>query len=102
MKRASRPDRWLDPSRGPEPTPPPARPVQENDTEDRQVSYSAGRAYLRETSRHDPDYSVTVEDRLAIEQRRLEEREFRQARNDAGLAAALELGAALRVLKGEG
>lgn len=63
---------------------------------DRQVSYSAGRAFLRETARHDPDYSVTVEDRQVMEQRRLEDMELRQARKDANFAAALRLGAAIK------
>ena len=61
----------------------------------------AGRAFLRETARHDPDYSVTVEDRRVMDQRRLEAAEARQARETANLAAALRLGAALRGLADE-
>lgn len=68
---------------------------------DRQVTYVNGRAFLRETTRHDPDYAVTVEDRRVTDQRRLEEVEARQARATANLARALELGAALKMLKGD-
>jgi hypothetical protein len=65
------------------------------------VTRVGGRAYLQETSRHNPDYSVTVEDRLVMDQRRLEAVEARQARATANLAAALSLGAALRGLADE-
>lgn len=69
---------------------------------DRQVSYVNGRAFLRETTRHDPDYAVNPADLRAIGERNAEAAADRQARETANLNAALRLGAALKVLKGDG
>ena len=77
------------------------RPYAPEPDEDREVSYSGGRAFLRETSRHDPDYTITSKEQSVLRQRRLEAVEDRQARKDANLARAVELGAALKILRGE-
>ena len=78
-----------------------ARPVEYDQSDDGDITYANGRAYRRETSRHDPDYSVTPDDLKAMRERSAEEVEARQAYADANFAAALRLGEALRVLKGE-
>ncbi|WP_164721554.1 hypothetical protein [Silicimonas algicola] len=53
-------------------------------------------------AKDDPDHTVTPEEQKLLHQRELEAAKDRQARNDANLAAALRLGAALKVLKGDG
>ena len=79
-----------------------ARPVEYDHSDGGDITYANGKAYRRETSRHDPDNTITPDEQKVLHQRRLEEAEFRQARNDANFDAALRLGEALRVLKGEG
>lgn len=78
-----------------------ARPVEYDHSDGGDITYANGRAYRRETSRHDPNYTITPDEQKLLHQRRLEEAELRQARNDASFVAALRLGEALRVLKGE-
>ncbi|MBV7409630.1 hypothetical protein [Maritimibacter sp. DP1N21-5] len=78
-----------------------ARPVEYDHSDDGDITYVDGKAYRRETSRHDLDNTITPDEQKVLHLRRLEEAEFRQAHNDANLAAALRLGEALRVLKGE-
>ena len=60
------------------------------------VTRVAGRDYLQETSRHDPDNTITPDEQKVMEQRRLEAAEARHAESEANLAAALRLGAALK------
>ena len=69
--------------------------------DERNLTFFEGRFFRRETSRHDPDNTITPDEQKVLHQRRLEEAELRQARSDANFAAALRLGEALRVLKGE-
>jgi len=67
------------------------------------VTRGAGRHYLQETSRHDArNTALTPAEQKVLEQHRLEAVERRHAESDANLAAALRLGEALQVLKGEG
>lgn len=101
MRRASRPDRWLDPARGPEP-PPAHEPLpQVEQAPDRGLTFAYGQHWRSERSvaRGDPDNTITSAEQKVLRQRRLEEAEDRQARKDANFAAALRLGA---VLKGKG
>lgn len=60
-----------------------------------------GRGFRRETSRHDPDNTITPDEQKVLGQRAREAAEARLADTDANLAAAVRLGAALKVLKGE-
>ena len=69
--------------------------------EDRFVTYHMGRAYLNESSIRDPDHSVQPADMCALREQHEGAGQDRQARKDANLAAALRLGEALKVLKGE-
>lgn len=69
--------------------------------DDRHVTYHMGRAYLNESSIRDPDHSVKPDNLKAIREHSAEEAENRQAYKDANFAAALNLGEALRVLKGD-
>lgn len=61
-----------------------------------------GRGFRRESSIIDPDTRITTDDRASVAQRSAEAAEARLADKDANLAAAVRLGAALKVLKGEG
>lgn len=79
-----------------------ARPVEYDHSDGGDITYANGRAYRRETSRHDPDNTITSDEQKVLHKRRLEEAELRQARSDANFATVLRLGEALRVLKGEG
>ncbi len=79
-----------------------ARPVVYDHRCDGDITYAYGRAYRRETSRHDPDNTITSAEQRVLRQRRLEAADERQARSNANFAAALRLGAALKVLAGEG
>jgi len=65
------------------------------------VSYVNGRFFRRESSIRDPDNTITPDDQKVLGQRAREAAEARQARKGAHLAAAVRLGAALKVLKGE-
>lgn len=71
--------------------------------DDRGVTFAHGRHWRDErvVARDDPDYSATVEDQRVLRLRQLEAADARQAHADANLARAVELGAALKVLKGE-
>ncbi|WP_420857864.1 hypothetical protein [Marivivens marinus] len=69
--------------------------------EDGDITYVNGRAYLRETARHDPDNTITPDEQKVLRQSQLAEAKDRQARKEAILAGVLRLGEALRVLKGE-
>ncbi|OOY11366.1 hypothetical protein BMG00_16740 [Thioclava marina] len=60
-----------------------------------------GRAYLNESSIRDPDHSVQPADMRALRELHAGAGRDRQAHKDANLAAALCLGAALKVFKGE-
>ncbi len=99
MKRASPPDRWLDPTRGSDPTP---RQARSHNHDDQHVTYHMGRAYRNESSIRDPNYTITSEEQKVLRQRQLEAAAERKAYADANLAVALRLGEALKVLKGEG
>ena len=79
-----------------------ARPVEYDHSDDGDITYVNGRAYRRETSRHDPENTITPDEQKVLHQHQLEAAQDRQARSDANFAAALRLGEALRVLKGEG
>lgn len=102
MKRGSPPDRWLS-GRTWEDDPAPKRVevYNHNGNERREVSYSSGRAFLRETARHEPDNTITPDEQKVLHQHQLADAETRQARSSANFARALELGAALKVLRGE-
>ena len=67
----------------------------------RNLTFHAGRYFRDESTIRDPDYSVKADDLRAMRERSAEEAEDRQARKDANFARALELGAALKVLRGE-
>ncbi|MBV7409638.1 hypothetical protein [Maritimibacter sp. DP1N21-5] len=67
----------------------------------RNLTFHAGRYFRDESTIRDPDYSAKADDLKAIRERSAEEAEDRQARKDANFARALELGAALKVLRGE-
>ncbi|MDJ1007698.1 MAG: hypothetical protein QNJ13_07700 [Paracoccaceae bacterium] len=69
--------------------------------DDQPVTWHQGRAFLNESSISIPKDKLTQDERATMDANRLAEAEGRQARADANLAAALRLGAALRVLKGE-
>lgn len=70
--------------------------------QDRQVTWYEGRAFLNESSISIPKHGVTPNDLRAMRERSAEEAEDRQARKDANFDAALRLGEALKVLKGDG
>lgn len=61
-----------------------------------------GRGFRRESSIIDPDFTVSQGVQRVLAQRAREAAEARLADKDANLAAAVRLGAALKVLKGEG
>lgn len=69
--------------------------------ESRNLTFHAGRFFRNESSIRDPDYSVKPDDLKAMRKRNAEETEARQARSSANFARALELGAALKVLRGD-
>lgn len=73
-------------------------PVEDDDN----ITYVDGRAFRRESTRHDPDNTITPDELKTIHQRRLEAAEARQAEADANLAAALRVGEAFKVLDGDG
>lgn len=101
MRRASPPQRWLDPARGPNPSPMPDLVANPAPTEDRNVTYHMGRAFRDESSIPVPVDRVTPDERATMRAHALAAREARQADMDANLARAVELGAALKVLAGE-
>lgn len=61
-----------------------------------------GRGFRRESSITVPDFTVTQDEQRVLAQRAQEAAARRLADKDANLAAAVRLGAALKVLKGEG
>lgn len=66
------------------------------------VTFIDGRGFRRETSRHDPDNTIRPDEQKVLAQRAREAAERRLADIEANLAAAVRVGAALKVLKGEG
>lgn len=60
------------------------------------VSYVNGQASRRETSRHDPDNTVTPSEQKVMGERAREAAEGRLADRDRRLLGAAQLGAALR------
>jgi hypothetical protein len=98
MSRASRPGRWLG-GAVPVPAPEPASAPRQDE---RHITYVNGRAYLNERSNRVPNYSITPEDQKVLHQRRLEAAEQRRIESDLNFARALQLGKALRQLKGGG
>lgn len=91
------PDRWLS-GRVWDDDPAPRR-VQDDDHTG--LSYHDGRAFRRETARHDPDNTVTQAEQKVLGERAREAAEGRLADMDRALLGAVRLGAALRELKGE-
>ena len=77
------------------------RRVRNDHDESRNLTFHAGRLFRNESSIRDPDYSVKPDDLKAMQERNAVETAARQARQTANLAHALELGAALKVLRGE-
>jgi hypothetical protein len=77
------------------PRPPRARPQV---PDDRNISYSAGQAFRREASIAIPDFSVTQAEQRVLGDRAREAAEAQRADKDRRLLAAVQLGAALRVL----
>lgn len=69
--------------------------------DDPDVTYIDGRGFRRETSRYDPDNTIRPDEQRLLAQRAREAALRLRADMDASLAAAVRLGAALTVLKGE-
>jgi hypothetical protein len=65
------------------------------------VTFIDGRGFRRESSIIVPDFTVTQDEQRVLGQRAQEAAARRLADKDANLAAAVRLGAALKVLKGE-
>lgn len=65
------------------------------------VTYIDGRGFRRESSIVMPDFTVTQDEQRVLGQREQEAAVRRLADRDANLEAAVCLGAALKVLKGE-
>lgn len=95
MRQAQRPEHAFEVRHDPEP-----RPAQQAEAGP-QVRYSGGRAYLNEASVGVPKFGVTPDDLKAMRMQQLADAAYRQARKDANLAAALRVGGALKVLRGE-
>ncbi|AZQ69213.1 hypothetical protein EF888_19990 [Silicimonas algicola] len=68
------------------------------------MTFAYGRHWRNESvvARDDPDNTITPTEQKLLHQRRLEAAEDRQAEADSNLAAALRLGATLKVLKDDG
>ncbi|MCB2092943.1 MAG: hypothetical protein H6901_02895 [Rhodobacteraceae bacterium] len=78
--------------------PPRRRPIVPPDPA---VTTIDGREFRRESSIVVPDFTVTQDEQRVLGQRAQEAAARRLADKDANLAAAVRLGAALKVLKGE-
>jgi hypothetical protein len=68
---------------------------------DRNLTFHEGRFFRDERTIRDPDNTVTQAEQRELGQRAREAAEARLAEKDANLAAAVRLGAALKVLRGE-
>lgn len=64
------------------------------------VSYANGQASRRETTRHDPDNTITPDEQKVMGERARKAAEGRLAERDCRLFGAAQLGAALRELEG--
>lgn len=96
MNRASRPYQWLNTVPDAEPA-----PVQD-DADERHISYSGGRAFRAERSMRDPKTALTAADQRSLGQRAEDAAWERVADRDLRLAQAVQLGAALSVLRDGG
>lgn len=88
MTRRNHPDMWLSPT--PDPAPNRGRDS-EGDHTDIEVSYSGGRAFRRETTRDDPDTTLTPADRQLMAQRSAEAACEWLAARDRALAGLREV-----------
>lgn len=68
--------------------------------DERNISYSAGQAFRRESSIVVPDFAVTQAEQRVLAQRAEDVARERKAEADRRFRRALELGEALRVLEG--
>lgn len=68
--------------------------------DERNLNFFEGRFFRRETSRHDPDNTITPEEQKVLHQRATEAVEARRAERDRALTTLAQLGEALRVLEG--
>ena len=86
------PDLWLQtaPDLGPRPL-----PVDDADP----VDWHEGRAYRRETARHDPKGTLTPEEQRLLGQRTREAAENRLAEGERALTTLVQLGEAFRLLR---
>jgi hypothetical protein len=66
--------------------------------DERNISYSAGQAFRRESSIRDPDNVITSQEQRLLAQRAKDAARERKAEADRRFRRALELGEALRVL----
>ena len=69
-----------------------------NPSDERNISYSAGQAFRRESSIVVPDFTVTQAEQRVLAQRAGDAARARKAEADRRFRRAVELGEALRVL----
>lgn len=69
-------------------------------SDDRNLTFFEGRFFRRETSRHDPDNTITSREQKVLHQRATEAAVARRADRDRAMTTLAQLGQALRVLEG--
>ncbi|PKP70973.1 MAG: hypothetical protein CVT82_04210 [Alphaproteobacteria bacterium HGW-Alphaproteobacteria-4] len=67
--------------------------------DERNLTFFEGRFFRRETSRHDPDNTITPAEQKVLHQHATEAAEARRADRDRAMTTLVQLGEALRVLE---